>query len=43
VSALVARTLDRGNGTRRQREAFAKAGRMEGVVDLLIEETASGL
>jgi carboxylate-amine ligase len=43
VSSLVARTLAQGNGARRQRQAFARAGRMEGVVDLIIAETASGL
>jgi glutamate---cysteine ligase / carboxylate-amine ligase len=43
VSALVRQTVERGNGTCRQREAFAKAGRLEDVVDLIIAETAHGL
>jgi carboxylate-amine ligase len=43
VSALVRQTLARGNGARRQREAFARAGRLEDVVDLIVAETARGL
>ncbi len=43
VSALVRETLTRGNGARRQREAFARAGRLEDVVDLIVAETARGL
>jgi carboxylate-amine ligase len=43
VSALVRQTVRRGNGARRQREAFARAGRLEDVVDLLVAETAQGL
>ncbi len=43
VSRLVHRTIERGNGAMRQRAALARSGRMEDVVDLLIEETAQGL
>jgi glutamate---cysteine ligase / carboxylate-amine ligase len=43
VSALVRETLDHGNGAVRQREAYERSGRLEDVVDVLIEETAQGL
>lgn len=42
VSSLVGETLERGNGARHQREAYERTGRLEGVVDLLVEETARG-
>jgi glutamate---cysteine ligase / carboxylate-amine ligase len=42
VSALVRDTLERGNGASRQRRAYERAGRLEDVVDALIEETAQG-
>jgi glutamate---cysteine ligase / carboxylate-amine ligase len=42
VSALVYETLERGNGATRQREAYARGGRLEDVVDALVEETAQG-
>jgi carboxylate-amine ligase len=42
VSSLVGDTLERGNGARRQRQAYERTGRLEGVVDALIEETALG-
>ncbi len=42
VSALVRQTLDGGNGAVRQRRAFERSGRLEDVVDLLIEETERG-
>jgi glutamate---cysteine ligase / carboxylate-amine ligase len=42
VSALVRGTLRQGNGARRQRRAYERAGRLEDVVDMLIEETAQG-
>jgi carboxylate-amine ligase len=42
VSALVRDTLRQGNGARRQRRAYERAGRLEDVVDVLIEETAQG-
>jgi carboxylate-amine ligase len=42
VSALVRGTLKQGNGARRQRRAYERAGRLEDVVDMLIEETAQG-
>src|SRR5919202_24692 len=42
VSGLVSETLERGNGARRQRQAYERAGRLEDVVDMLIEETAEG-
>ncbi len=43
VSGLVHQTIERGNGAMRQRAALARSGRMEDVVDLLIEETAQGM
>jgi glutamate---cysteine ligase / carboxylate-amine ligase len=43
VSSLVRETLERGNGARRQRVAYERAGRLEAVVDILVEETARGL
>jgi carboxylate-amine ligase len=42
VSTLVSDTLKQGNGARRQRRAHQHAGRLEDVVDMLIEETAQG-
>ena len=42
VSSLLGDTLDRGNGARRQRRAYERTGRLEGVVDALIAETALG-
>jgi glutamate---cysteine ligase / carboxylate-amine ligase len=42
ISTLVRETLEHGNGTNRQRRAYEKTGRLEDVVDLLIEETAQG-
>lgn len=43
VIALVRQTIGRGNGASRQRAAFARSGRFEDVVDLIVEETARGL
>lgn len=40
VAALVAETLRRGTGARRQREAYAHTGRLEGIVDAVVAETA---
>ena len=42
VSALVRETLARGTGATRQRAAFARAGRFEDVVDMVVAETAAG-
>ncbi|HEX8559867.1 MAG TPA: carboxylate-amine ligase [Pyrinomonadaceae bacterium] len=42
VSELVRATLRRGNGAARQRAAFARAGKLEDVVDLITAETAGG-
>ena len=42
VSTLVRETLEQGNGANRQRRAYEKAGRLEDVVDMLVEETARG-
>jgi glutamate---cysteine ligase / carboxylate-amine ligase len=39
VSFLARETLERGNGASWQREAYGRAGRLEDVVDMLIEET----
>jgi glutamate---cysteine ligase / carboxylate-amine ligase len=43
VSRLVGDTMKRGNGVRRQRQAYERSGRLEDVVDMLIEETAKGI
>lgn len=43
VRALVDEVLARGTGARRQRDALAKAGRMEDVVDLIVSETERGV
>ena len=40
VSSLVSQTHARGNGAMRQRRAFERSGRIEDVVDLILEETA---
>ena len=42
VSTLVRETLQWGNGADRQRRVYEQAGRLEDVVDMLIEETALG-
>ncbi len=42
VSSLVGETLAGGNGARRQRRAYERAGRLEEVVGILIKETAQG-
>ncbi len=42
VSELVYETLKHGNGATRQRRIFGRTGRLEDVVDMLIEETARG-
>jgi glutamate---cysteine ligase / carboxylate-amine ligase len=42
VSTLVRDTLQQGTGSSRQRQAYERAGRLEDVVDVLIEETARG-
>ena len=42
VSVLVESTLKHGNGAMRQRQAYERAGRLEDIVDVLIEETAEG-
>lgn len=42
VSSLVKQTLGRGTGAARQRRALARSGSLEGVVDLIISETAAG-
>ena len=42
VSALVGDTLKQGNGARRQRRIYEHAGRLEDVVEMLVEETAQG-
>ena len=43
VSSLARETLDEGNGARRQRVAYERAGLLDEVVDILIRETARGL
>ncbi len=42
ISALVHETLEHGNGANRQRRTYEKTGRLEDVVDMLVEETAEG-
>jgi glutamate---cysteine ligase / carboxylate-amine ligase len=42
VAMLLSDTLERGNGARRQRQAYERSGRLEDVVDMLIERTAKG-
>ncbi|HVF87584.1 MAG TPA: carboxylate-amine ligase [Pyrinomonadaceae bacterium] len=42
VSSLVRETIERGTGATRQRGAFARSGRLEDVVDLILAETAKG-
>src|ERR687893_2315144 len=42
VSTLVSDTLERGNGATRQRRVYDRSGRLEDVVDALIEGTAKG-
>ena len=41
VSSLVRATLQRGNGATRQREAFARTGRLDDVVDYIVAQTES--
>jgi carboxylate-amine ligase len=43
VSMLVCDALEHGNGARRQRRVYERAGKLEDVVDTLIEETAEGI
>jgi glutamate---cysteine ligase / carboxylate-amine ligase len=42
VSSLVGETLRAGNGASRQRRAYGRAGQLEEVMGMLIEETAQG-
>jgi glutamate---cysteine ligase / carboxylate-amine ligase len=42
VADLVRETLDHGNSAQRQLWAFARAGRFEDVVDLILWETVLG-
>ncbi len=43
INALTRDILQRGNGATRQRAAYARNGRLEDVVDLIIAETMKGL
>jgi carboxylate-amine ligase len=43
LEALARMTLERGTGSRRQREALARSGRREDVVDLIVAETERGV
>jgi glutamate---cysteine ligase / carboxylate-amine ligase len=43
VSGAVNRTLERGTGAARQREAYAASRRFEDVVDLIVDETYRGV
>ncbi len=42
VAAIVFDTFARGNGADRQRAAYARGGRFEDVVDMILEETSRG-
>jgi len=42
VYPLAGPALEHGNGATQQREAYERTGRLEDVVDMLIEETAQG-
>jgi carboxylate-amine ligase len=42
VSDIIRATLARGTGAHRQRDAFARTGRLEDVVDEIVTETARG-
>lgn len=42
ISSLARETLKHGNGAARQREKYERAGQLEDVVDMLIEETVQG-
>ena len=42
ISGLVHETTARGNGAVRQRETYARASRLEDVVDMIVAETAKG-
>ncbi|WP_041779987.1 hypothetical protein [Allocoleopsis franciscana] len=43
VSSLVRETMQRGTGATRQREVYKRTGRLEDVVDLILQETAKGI
>jgi carboxylate-amine ligase len=43
VAAIARETVRRGNGAARQRAAFQQSGGLTSVVDLMIQETASGV
>ena len=43
VTTLVRKTLDQGNSAKRQLWAFAQAGKLEDVIDLILRETVQGL
>jgi carboxylate-amine ligase len=43
VNEIASRTVERGSAAARQRAAYARSGRLEDVVDLIVEETAEGL
>ena len=43
VASLVRQTIERGTGAQRQRTAYARSGRLEDVVDLIVDETKRGL
>jgi len=39
----VRETMQRGTGATRQREVYKRTGRLEDVVDLIVQETAKGI
>ncbi|HBB30521.1 MAG TPA: carboxylate-amine ligase [Cyanobacteria bacterium UBA8803] len=43
ISSLVHETMQRGTGATRQREVYQRTGRLEDVVDLIVQDTAKGI
>ncbi|MBW4576029.1 MAG: carboxylate-amine ligase [Aphanothece sp. CMT-3BRIN-NPC111] len=43
VSSIVRETMQHGTGATRQRQAYKRTGRLEDVVDLIVQETAKGV
>ena len=43
VASLVLQVIEEGTGSARQRAAFAREGRLEDVVDFVVQETAKGV
>ncbi|MBW4538588.1 MAG: carboxylate-amine ligase [Myxacorys chilensis ATA2-1-KO14] len=43
VSSIVRKTMQQGNGARRQREVYKRTGRLEDVVDFIVAQTREGI